>query len=162
MIAKAREDELLRRIEELETDVRHLENELRLTKEEYDDAVAKYLDMYFNLERKVRKRTDELDAVNRRLHAEVEERRRTEDEKEALIGELRRALQEVKVLSGFLPICASCKKIRDDQGYWNQIEEYIGRHSQAQFSHGICPDCAERLYPDLHATVMEKRKRQGK
>jgi ligand-binding sensor domain-containing protein len=58
-------------------------------------------------------------------------------------------LAHVKVLSGLLPICASCKKIRDDRGYWNQLEQYIGDHSQAAFSHGICPDCVNRLYPDL-------------
>jgi ligand-binding sensor domain-containing protein len=59
------------------------------------------------------------------------------------------ALAHVKVLSGLLPICASCKKIRDDRGYWNQLEQYIGDHSQAAFSHGICPDCVQRLYPDV-------------
>lgn len=59
------------------------------------------------------------------------------------------ALKEIKALSGLLPICTSCKKIRDDKGYWNQIEGYIQRHSEAQFSHGICPDCAKKLYPDL-------------
>ena len=61
---------------------------------------------------------------------------------------LEEALAEVRTLSGFLPICASCKKIRDDKGYWQQIEGYIQDHSEAQFSHGICPDCAERLYPE--------------
>lgn len=70
------------------------------------------------------------------------QRRNMHEEKE-------KALQEVKILSGFLPICASCKKIRDDQGYWNQIESYIRDHSEAEFSHGICPDCAKKLYPDL-------------
>jgi PAS domain S-box-containing protein len=67
-----------------------------------------------------------------------------------LIEELREALDKVKILSGFLPICASCKKIRDDQGYWNQIESYLTRHSEAVFSHSICPDCAHRLYPDIY------------
>jgi hypothetical protein len=57
--------------------------------------------------------------------------------------------KEIKVLRGFLPICASCKKIRDDKGYWNQIESYIRDHSEAQFSHSICPDCVKKLYPDL-------------
>ncbi|MEZ4386400.1 MAG: ABC transporter substrate binding protein [Candidatus Krumholzibacteriia bacterium] len=61
----------------------------------------------------------------------------------------RRDLARVTVLSGLLPICANCKKIRDDQGYWNQLESYIDAHSDATFSHGICPDCAARLYPDL-------------
>jgi response regulator RpfG family c-di-GMP phosphodiesterase len=62
---------------------------------------------------------------------------------------LRKALAQVKKLSGFLPICASCKKIRDDKGYWQQIEAYIRDHSEAEFSHGICPECAEKLYGDL-------------
>ncbi len=74
--------------------------------------------------------------------------KRTEQERERLIAELREALEMVDTLSGFLPICANCKKIRDDQGYWNQLEAYISRHSQAQFSHGICPDCAQELYGD--------------
>jgi len=63
--------------------------------------------------------------------------------------ELNRALSEVKTLRGLLPICSSCKKIRDDKGYWNQIEGYIGEHSEVEFSHGLCPDCAKRLYPDI-------------
>ena len=60
---------------------------------------------------------------------------------------LQEAIAKVKALSGLLPICASCKKIRDDRGYWNQIESYIREHSEADFTHGICPDCIERLYP---------------
>ena len=64
--------------------------------------------------------------------------------------------QEVKTLSGFLPICASCKKIRDDNGYWNQIEEYIREHSEAEFSHGICPDCKTKLYPELDSAKNQK------
>jgi len=71
------------------------------------------------------------------------------EEKARLIIQLESSLSEIKKLSGFLPICASCKKIRDDKGYWNQIESYIKEHSEAQFSHGICPDCAKKLYPDL-------------
>jgi hypothetical protein len=59
-------------------------------------------------------------------------------------------LDEVKTLKGIIPICASCKKIRDDSGYWNQIELYIKEHSEADFSHSICPDCARKLYPDLY------------
>ncbi|MDP2104781.1 MAG: hypothetical protein Q8J76_02210, partial [Desulfobulbaceae bacterium] len=63
--------------------------------------------------------------------------------------DLEKALTEVKKLSGFLPICASCKKIRDDGGYWQQVEIYIRDHSEAQFSHGICPDCIKKLYPEF-------------
>jgi hypothetical protein len=61
---------------------------------------------------------------------------------------LSRALSQVKTLSGLLPICASCKKIRNDAGYWQQIEACVSAHSQAEFTHGLCPDCARRLYPD--------------
>ena len=64
-------------------------------------------------------------------------------------NELQKALSEIKTLSGLLPICASCKKIRDDKGYWNQIELYIRDHTEAEFSHGLCPICAENLYGDL-------------
>jgi hypothetical protein len=71
------------------------------------------------------------------------------EEREKLVSELQGALSKVKQLSGLLPICASCKKIRDDKGYWNQIEEYIRNHSEADFSHGLCPPCLERLYPDF-------------
>jgi hypothetical protein len=61
----------------------------------------------------------------------------------------KKLLREIKYLEGFLPICASCKKIRDDQGNWVQIERYIGARSAAKFSHGICPDCARQLYPEF-------------
>ncbi len=64
------------------------------------------------------------------------------------VSELREALDNVKFLRGILPICARCKKIRDDQGYWNQVEIYISNHSEAEFSHGLCPDCAKTLYPE--------------
>lgn len=59
------------------------------------------------------------------------------------------AMEEIKILSGLLPICSSCKKIRDDKGYWNQIEDFIQKHSEAKFSHGICKECVKELYPDL-------------
>jgi predicted membrane protein len=64
-------------------------------------------------------------------------------------NELQATLDQVKTLSGLLPICASCKNIRDDNGYWKQIEQYIQHHSEAEFSHGICPECAKKLYPDF-------------
>jgi hypothetical protein len=74
------------------------------------------------------------------------ERRRAENEREQLIEELQEALSRVRTLSGLLPICSSCKKIRDDRGYWNQIEAYISDHSEAEFTHGICPECMKNLY----------------
>jgi PAS domain-containing protein len=80
--------------------------------------------------------------------SDITERKGAEAEREKLIRELQEALASVKQLSGLLPICASCKKIRDDKGYWTQIESYIRDHSEAEFSHGICPDCMKKLYPD--------------
>jgi hypothetical protein len=154
------DSEFRQRIHELETQVRHLGNELRLTKEEYEEASAKYLDMYCKLDKKVSERTSELDAANGRLVQEIEERKRTEVEKEQLIAQLQKAMQDVKVLSGFLPICASCKKIRDDSGYWRQIEEYISKHSSALFSHGICPDCVKKLYPEFHEELQKGIKKR--
>ncbi len=89
---------------------------------------------------------------NRELKARVDAMARiyvAERERDRLIIELKEALSKVKLLSGLLPICANCKKIRDDQGYWNQVEKYIGEHSNAQFTHSICPECVKKLYPDL-------------
>ena len=63
---------------------------------------------------------------------------------------LREALSQIKALSGLLPICSSCKKIRNDKGYWEQIETYIRSHSEVEFSHGICPECAKKLYPEFY------------
>jgi hypothetical protein len=76
------------------------------------------------------------------------------DNLERTNADLQRSLAKVKMLSGMLPICSSCKKVRDDQGYWNQIETYLREHSEAEFSHGICPECAKKLYPayDLERT----------
>ncbi len=81
---------------------------------------------------------------------DITKRKHIEQERNRLIAELEESLSRVKMLSGLLPICASCKKIRDDQGYWRQVEEYIREHSEAEFSHSICPNCARRLYPELY------------
>ena len=70
-------------------------------------------------------------------------------ERQKLITDLQEALANVKRLSGLLPICASCKKIRDDKGYWHQVESYMGDHAEVEFSHGLCPDCLARLYPEM-------------
>jgi hypothetical protein len=64
-------------------------------------------------------------------------------------ADLHSAQNDIKTLKGFIPICARCKKVRDDEGFWNQIESYISKHSEAQFSHGICPECAKELYPEF-------------
>jgi transcriptional regulator with GAF, ATPase, and Fis domain len=80
----------------------------------------------------------------------LDRRDEAEAAREALIAELKEALEKVNTLSGMLPICAHCKKVRDDHGYWNQIESYIRNHSQAEFTHGICPECATEHFPDLN------------
>lgn len=82
--------------------------------------------------------------------SDITQKKRSSDESKKLVEELRKALANVKTLTGLLPICSGCKKIRDDKGYWNQIEAYISTHSEALFSHGLCPECMERLYPDVH------------
>jgi CheY-like chemotaxis protein len=76
--------------------------------------------------------------------------------------ELREALSKIKTLSGLLPICASCKKIRDDKGYWSQIEAYVSRHTEAEFSHSICPDCAKKLYPDFYDEMYSEKKESAR
>ena len=78
------------------------------------------------------------------------QRKIVEEEREKAIFEREKALEDTKILRGLLPTCASCKKIRDDNGHWNQIEVYIKQHSEANFSHGICPECARKLYPDVY------------
>jgi len=77
----------------------------------------------------------------------ISEEKIISDNNKILIGKLQKSLDEIKTLSGLLPICSACKKIRDDDGYWKQIEHYISEYTEAKFSHSICPDCKEKLYP---------------
>jgi hypothetical protein len=77
----------------------------------------------------------------------IAERKRAEEERERLIKELQEAMASIKTLRGFLPICAHCKNIRDDQGYWRSVEEYVRAHADVDFSHGICPRCMEKHFP---------------
>lgn len=87
--------------------------------------------------------------VKKQLNADLLSRAiRYSIEREKLVVKLRTALEQINTLKGFIPICASCKNVRDDQGYWHQVEEYVRAHSDAEFSHGICPDCARRYYAD--------------
>jgi len=81
--------------------------------------------------------------------SDITEHRLAQKQRDKLILDLQKALSEVKTLRGLIPICSHCKKIRDDKGYWNQIESYIHKHSDAEFSHGICPECAQKYYPDM-------------
>lgn len=89
------------------------------------------------LEQKVRERTEQ-------LQKEIQYRKKIEEKREKLITELNVTLDEMKRLKGILPICSYCKKIRDDKGYWEQVEIYIRNHSEADFSHGICPECMKK------------------
>lgn len=112
---------------------RALEEALEIrSRKEAEDALRKAHD---ELEMLVVRRTAE-------LQREIEERKKTEES-------LREALARIRTLSGLLPICASCKKIRDDENNWVQIESYIRDHSEAEFTHGVCPECAVKLYPKV-------------
>ena len=98
-----------------------------------------------HLEDLVEERTAELREINERLTQEIEERKQAEEERERLIAELQEAFNKIKTLRGLIPICAWCKKVRDDQGYWKQVEVYIAEHSEADFTHGICNECLKRV-----------------
>jgi PAS domain S-box-containing protein len=89
---------------------------------------------------------------SRDIVRDITDRKRIEAERESMINDLQNALEEIKSLKGILPICSFCKKIRDDTGYWNQVEDYIGKHSKADFSHSLCPECAQKNYPELFET----------
>jgi two-component system cell cycle response regulator len=132
----------------------------------YDAAVNKNIELNRSqeelralndhLEELVRERTV---ALNNEIAEQVrvsKELRKTTLEREKLIGELQYALDNIKTLQGLIPICANCKKVRDDQGYWSQVEEYIGKHTEATFSHGVCPPCGKKLYGDLYDRAMKK------
>ena len=79
---------------------------------------------------------------------DITKKKEMENDRENLIAKLQEALHQVKTLRGIIPICASCKKIRDDKGYWSQVEDYVHAHTEADFTHSICPECAKTLYPD--------------
>lgn len=97
-----------------------------------------------NIRRRLKVQTEAVEKANEEIRLEIEERRKAQIEKDKLIVELRDALSKVKTLSGLVPICASCKKIRDDKGYWNQLELYLSHHTGADFTHGICPECSQK------------------
>jgi len=80
---------------------------------------------------------------------DITDRKKNEEEKENLIARLQQALDEIKTLQGVIPICSFCKKIRDDKGYWDQLENYVTQHTGANFSHSFCPSCVKKHYPEL-------------
>ena len=91
---------------------------------------------------------------------QITNRKRAEHALRKTIEDLKETQAEIRYLRGLLPICASCKSIRDTAGYWTQIEQYIEAHSDASFTHGICPDCARKLYPDFRK-MNDKQTYQG-
>ncbi len=111
---------------------------LELSTEEISERKFDHLPQVRNL--------DELGDLSRAFHRMAQKLKQVEEEREKLILNLHDALRKIKRLQGMLPICASCKKIRDDKGYWNQLEAYIEEHSEAEFTHGFCPDCMKKLY----------------
>jgi len=104
---------------------------------------------------------DEVGNLGNAFNNMIAARKKVEQERELLITELQTALLEIKALSGLLPICAWCKKIRDDKGYWQQIEGYISKHSEAEFSHGICPDCLKEVSRETYELLDKEQKRAG-
>jgi hypothetical protein len=90
------------------------------------------------------------EASNKQLLEVIASLKRYQEEQDDIIRDLAQTLASIKLLHGLLPICAGCKKIRDDNGAWNYIETYISKHSEAQFTHGLCPTCEHDLYPQLH------------
>lgn len=90
---------------------------------------------------------------------DISERKKLERQKEKLITRLKTALKEINALQGIIPICSQCKKIRDDKGYWNQLESYFEKHSQTSFSHGMCPECSDELYGDKEWYIDMKKKK---
>lgn len=96
----------------------------------------------YKIRKAMEKKNAELNISNRALKDEIRVRKHAESRMEEVIVDLKKALADVKTLEGLVPICAHCKKIRDDKGYWNQLEIYLSRHSDLEFTHGLCPDCA--------------------
>ena len=83
------------------------------------------------------------------LVCDITKRKQAEVVNEALIEKLQKAIEEIKSLQGIIPICMHCKQIRDDKGFWHRVETYIEKHSEAAFSHGICPDCLNEFHPNI-------------
>lgn len=123
-----------------------------------EDELRRHRD---HLEEMVKERTAKLEKTNKQLKIEILERKRVEKERERLITKLQEALDHVKTLKGLVPICASCKNVRNDDGFWQQVEAYVSEHTEAKFSHSICPDCMKKLYPAEYERLKKKGKIDG-
>lgn len=154
MIVKVEAREL--RLEQTIEKLQELNNHLQ-TEYEKRTEIEKELQAYRNnLESLIRERTDELMKTNEMLKTEVLERQTIDEDRKKLVDDLQEALNNIKTLKGLIPICSSCKKIRDDQGYWNDVEIYISENSDIEFSHSLCPDCLKKHYPDEYQRLQEK------
>ena len=120
-----------------------------------EKTLSKYSE---HLERLVRERTAELGKVNAELQKDIAMRKLAEQEREKLISELQDAMSKIKTLSGLLPTCAWCGKVRDDDGYWKKVETYIEEHSDASFTHGICPECLRINDPEAYKDFIDGNK----
>ncbi len=87
---------------------------------------------------------------------DISEMKKAEIKLKKLVNDLKKALAEINELRGYIPICANCKKVRDDEGYWQQVEQYISERTDAQFSHSLCPECTEKLYPGLNKKIEDQ------
>jgi len=114
-----------------------------------------------HLEQVVQERTAELEKVNTQLQHDIAMRKLAEQEREKVISELQDAMSKLKTLSGLLPTCAWCRKVRDDDGYWKKVETYIEEHSDASFTHGICPECLQKNDPESYKEFIDSNKEFG-
>jgi len=156
MIVKveARELRLEQTIDKLKDLNTHLQSEC-----DNRTKIEKELQVYRdNLESLIRERTDELMKTNEMLKTEILERQEIDEDRKKLVGDLQEAIDNIKTLKGLIPICSSCKNIRDDKGYWNDLEVYISEHSEIEFSHSLCPDCLKNHYPEEYKRLQEKGK----
>jgi CRP-like cAMP-binding protein len=131
---------------ELEATNRQLKTEIEVRKDK-EQQLNEYKE---KLEVKVRARTKELRESNQKLQNEISFRRKTEAEKEKAIINLESTLDQIKTLSGLFPVCIKCKKIRDDSGYWYQLEQYLVKYSEAEFRESICGDCSQKYYSQFY------------
>ncbi len=156
MIVKleAREIQLVNTINDLQKAIDELQQQILKRYE----AEAKLSHKRNQLEDLVRERHGELLKTNSQLKQEIITRKQIEEEREKLIIELTYAITRLKQLKGLLPICAACKKIRNDQGFWSNLESYVQSHTNAEFSHGICISCMKKIYPEQYQRLVAKGK----
>jgi CRP-like cAMP-binding protein len=143
-------DDLLEGLRERNTRLEKINEQLNQEVEERRRAQAQLEKYRDSLEDLVKDRTNELERTNVNLRREIDNRKQVEGEQRKLVDELQAALSKVKTLSGLIPVCSSCKKIRDDKGYWKQIDAYLSEFSGAEFDSSMCPECSHKLYPKFY------------